>query len=354
MTGTANRLTKWSDANTIANSIISDNGTTVSFTGGLAVTGTGSFTGNVTMNGTGRINNLVDPAADQDAATRKYVDDQVLGGASPAWSKYGNTVSGSNYMGSSNFADVIFKTNDTRRMAITAGGGIQLGTGVNLSTFTSAGVLQLAASLGVAYGGTGANTFTASQLVRMNAGGTALESSGKTVPTGTIVGHTDTQTLTNKTMSTGSSWEGTAVDVAYGGTGAATAAAARSNLVAAKSGANSDITSLSALSTALSVGQGGTGGTDQASAQSGLGLGTMATQGANAVAITGGTISNVTSLTSAGVLRLYSRTKLQLNAITPAAVGEIYYCSNCSPVNVMVSTGTAQANFGAITGGAFQ
>ena len=179
MTGTANRLTKWSDANTIANSIISDNGTTVSFTGGLAVTGTGSFTGNVTMNGTGRINNLVDPAADQDAATRKYVDDQVLGGASPAWSKYGNTVSGSNYMGSSNFADVIFKTNDTRRMAITAGGGIQLGTGVNLSTFTSAGVLQLAASLGVAYGGTGANTFTASQLVRMNAGGTALESSGR-------------------------------------------------------------------------------------------------------------------------------------------------------------------------------
>ncbi len=47
--------------------------------------------------------------------------------------------------------------------------------------------------------------------------------------------------------------------VANGGTGAATAADARTNLGAAASGANSDITSLSALSPPLSVSQGGTG-----------------------------------------------------------------------------------------------
>ena len=41
---------------------------------------------------------------------------------------------------------------------------------------------------------------TASQLIRLNSGGTALESSGKTVPTGTIVGTTDSQTLTTKTI----------------------------------------------------------------------------------------------------------------------------------------------------------
>ena len=44
-----------------------------------------------------------------------------------------------------------------------------------------------------------------------------------------------------------------------GGTGADNASDARYNLSAAKSGANSDITSLSALSTPLSIGQGGTG-----------------------------------------------------------------------------------------------
>lgn len=41
---------------------------------------------------------------------------------------------------------------------------------------------------------------TASQLLRVNSGGTAVESSGKTVPSGDIVGTTDTQTLTNKTL----------------------------------------------------------------------------------------------------------------------------------------------------------
>lgn len=43
---------------------------------------------------------------------------------------------------------------------------------------------------------------TASQLLQVNSGGTAVESSGKTVPSGTIVGTTDSQTLTNKTLTT--------------------------------------------------------------------------------------------------------------------------------------------------------
>lgn len=47
--------------------------------------------------------------------------------------------------------------------------------------------------------------------------------------------------------------------VADGGTGASTAANARTNLSAASSGANSDITSITGLTTALTVPQGGTG-----------------------------------------------------------------------------------------------
>lgn len=52
--------------------------------------------------------------------------------------------------------------------------------------------------------------------------------------------------------------------------------AARQTLGAAKSGANSDINSLSALTTALSVAQGGTGGKNAPDARTGLGLGTAA------------------------------------------------------------------------------
>lgn len=45
---------------------------------------------------------------------------------------------------------------------------------------------------------------TASELLRVNSGGTAIESSGKTVPTGDIVGTLDSQTLTNKIIALGS------------------------------------------------------------------------------------------------------------------------------------------------------
>jgi len=65
---------------------------------------------------------------------------------------------------------------------------------------------------------------------------------------------------------------GDSIPVAAGGTGATTAASARASLGVAASGANSDITSLSGLTTALSLAQGGTGGASAASARSSLGL----------------------------------------------------------------------------------
>ena len=52
---------------------------------------------------------------------------------------------------------------------------------------------------------------------------------------------------------------GPVLKVAKGGTGGATATAARTSLSAAKSGANSDITSLTGLTTALAAAYGGTG-----------------------------------------------------------------------------------------------
>ena len=88
----------------------------------------------------------------------------------------------------------------------------------------------------------------------------------------------------------------TPLSVAQGGTGGATASAARTALGAAASGANSDITSLASLSTPLSVAQGGSGASTASGARTNFGLGTMATQAASAVAITGGTITGITDL----------------------------------------------------------
>ncbi len=83
------------------------------------------------------------------------------------------------------------------------------------------------------------------------------------------------------------------IPVATGGTGSTTAADARTALSAAKSGANSDITSITGLTTALSVAQGGTGVTTLTANNVLLGNGTSAIQ-----AVAPGSAGNV--LTSNG------------------------------------------------------
>ena len=117
------------------------------------------------------------------------------------------------------------------------------------------------------------------------------------------------------TISTGV-WEGTAVGVAYGGTGATTASTARNNLglaigtdVQAYSGDLAAIAGLTSAADRLPYYTGsGTAGlatftafarslvddADAATARTTLGLGTMATQAASSVSITGGSIDGVT------------------------------------------------------------
>ena len=74
----------------------------------------------------------------------------------------------------------------------------------------------------------------------------------------------------------------TPLSVSTGGTGASTASVARNNLGAAKSGSNSDISSLTGLSTALSISQGGTGDSTASGALQNLqGLNSVAGVGAS-------------------------------------------------------------------------
>ena len=59
----------------------------------------------------------------------------------------------------------------------------------------------------------------------------------------------------------------------------------------------------------------------------------------------------VTSLVSSGFVRLAGKTKAQLAALTPAAAGSLYYCSDCTAAasKVVVSTGTAVGSFAILT-----
>ena len=57
--------------------------------------------------------------------------------------------------------------------------------------------------------------------------------------------------------------------------------------------------------------------------------------------VTGGT----GLIATAGPIRPYSRTKAQILAITSVALGDTYYCNDCTAVTLCVSTGTTVKSF---------
>ena len=90
-----------------------------------------------------------------------------------------------------------------------------------------------------------------------NINGTTI--GGTTPAAATFTNLTATGTVSLGTIGAGTTWNGNAIAILYGGTGATTASGARTNLGAAASGANSDITSLTGLTTPLAETEGGTG-----------------------------------------------------------------------------------------------
>ena len=124
---------------------------------------------------------------------------------------------------------------------------IGTGSGYALANLTAGSGISITNSSGgitISASGSGFGTVTS---VDVSGGATGLIFSGGPVTTTGVI-----------TMS------GT-LGVSNGGTGGTTATLARANLSAAKSGANSDITSISGLTTPLSVLQGGTGANDSLS-----------------------------------------------------------------------------------------
>jgi hypothetical protein len=100
---------------------------------------------------------------------------------------------------------------------------------------------------------------------------------------------------------TGSTISLSTVPVNLGGTGATTASGARTNLglgtIATQNASSVAITGGSITGiTDLAVADGGTGASNAADARTNLGLGTISTQNASSVSITGGTITGITDL----------------------------------------------------------
>lgn len=90
-------------------------------------------------------------------------------------------------------------------------------------------------------------------------------------------------------------------------------------------GGNLSVTGTTTLSTALPIASGGTGASTEGNARTSLGLGTIATQNSNAVAITGGTLSGVTvSGTTVGTNAAGNRT-ISTSAPTGGSNGDIWY-----------------------------
>lgn len=140
----------------------------------------------------------------------------------------------------------------------------------------------------------------------------------------------------------------TPLGVSTGGTGASTAANARNNLAAAKSGANSDISALSGLTTALSIAQGGTGATTASAGLANL-------VGLNSVVHAGSSGQSLVHSTQTLVSGAY---RAELKGLKPATGNTVTVTTDGSDVAIGVNannvldaiTGARSINGARITG----
>ena len=167
--------------------------------------------------------------------------------------------------------------------------------------------LTLGTALAIAQGGTGANTASGARTaLGATAVGDAVFIAANAADARTAMVAAASGANSDITSLSGLT---TALSIAQGGTGGNTAANARTALSAAASGANSDITSLSGLTTALSIGQGGTGANTAADARTALGAQATLVSGTNIKTVNGTSLlgsGDVSTSLPTGIITLWS------------------------------------------------
>jgi hypothetical protein len=169
--------------------------------------------------------------------------------------------------------------------------------------------------LAIQDGGTGANNSVQARE-NLGLGSLAVQNADAVIITGGSVNNT---TITGGTLSGLIS----PIPLASGGTGGNTAATARNNLelgsIATQDASDVSITggSITGIEP-LPITSGGTGASSAIAARTNLGLGTLSTQNANTVGITGGTVIGLTSLGATGV----NITGGSITGIIPLAVAD--------------------------------
>ena len=258
--GTAGALARFNGSQSLVDSILSESGSTITVNGSLAVN---TITPTAALTVGSAVQSLV---LQGDSSTRLTAQ---LGGITN--SLLFSAPSGSNKS--------IVLPNASGTVAVSASGPLTIDANGNIScaTCTTSGggaggavdsINGINGAVLLNNSSVAGSTITINDASTSTKGIASFNSSNFSVANGAVntiqdIGVSSTPTFNALTLNT-------PLGISSGGTGASTAAGARTNLGAAASGANTDITSLGGLSTALSISQGGTGATSSQSAINGL------------------------------------------------------------------------------------